>query len=143
MGSFIVAILIIIIEPSLRPLSILLVTTKSTLLVTWDVMISRCLSVCLIASAGVRSWDIHLTRAHDRSTGYFMKWKDIRVEMVDSASLISRLRFTITFEYEKGYKDSKNTWQRMCGKDRFKLPSFRHSGPHAGNRYWSRSRRCQ
>ena len=51
-----------------------------------------------------------------------MKWKDIRVEMMDSAPLISRLRFTITFEYEKGYKIRKTHGKGCAGKTGLSSP---------------------
>ncbi|KAI3398505.1 hypothetical protein diail_9029 [Diaporthe ilicicola] len=75
----------------------------------FDVVISKCLSVVLIASLGGRSGDVA------RSDGYsgveHMKYKDIELYLEAEAGeqpQFRHLRATVTIEYAKGDKDTIN-----------------------------------
>lgn len=75
----------------------------------WDVHASRVLSILLVAATQQRSGDIHLTTKYDETTGFYLKWEDLKVTVTGNEPKLSNLQVIIELRNNKGYKGWKNT----------------------------------
>jgi len=72
---------------------------------SWDVVISKCLSVVLVAALGARSGDV--TRTAQYRGSEYLQWRHIEMYCHGEAKF-ENLTVTITLEFEKGSKDTRN-----------------------------------
>lgn len=71
----------------------------------WDVVISKCLSVVLIASLSARGGDV--THSQGYCASEYMRWEHIELTCEGDAKM-SNIRVAITLAYVKGRKNTLN-----------------------------------
>ena len=50
----------------------------------WDVTMSNCLSITIVAALGCRSGDVHLSQNYEASQGHFLQWRHIALTLNDN-----------------------------------------------------------
>jgi hypothetical protein len=70
---------------------------------TWDITISKCLSIVLVAALGARTGDVTVAPL-DRHTLPYLAYKDIVVRMDEEGSTIDNLEAVLALRNEKGDK---------------------------------------
>jgi hypothetical protein len=70
---------------------------------TWDITISRCLSIVLVAAVGARSGDVTVAPL-DRHALPYLAYKDVVLRMKKGGSTIDDLHAVLTLRNEKGDK---------------------------------------
>lgn len=108
----------------------------------WDVVLSNCLSVVLVAALSCRSGDVHLSPKYDEKSRCWLRWEHIEItlkratlrptrvvpEGLDVNACIKDMRLSVELHYVKGHKMDKNTSKTRLLTP-LDNPAFRHVDP--------------
>lgn len=74
----------------------------------WDVTVSEINSIVLIAATMARNGDVTLSSGYEISTGFYLKWDDVKATINRPVATLSNLEIVVHLRHTKDHKGKQN-----------------------------------